>query len=299
MQEMQIFNSPEFHNIRTIEIDSKPYVVGVDVARALEYANPSKAVIDHCKGDFLTWEVIDSMGRTQNTRIIPEGGIYRLIIKAADQSRNLEIQEKAKRFEHFIFDEVLPSIRKTGSYCITQQTQLPQTYLDALKALVASEEAKEQLMLENRQKEDTIVVLQPKADYADKILSGEGLLTITQIAKDYGMSGAAMNKLLKGLEVQYQQNGQWLLYSQYQDKGYAHSVPVDFTRTNGSIDTKQNLKWTQAGKMFLYDLLKRKFNIVPTIEQVRSTENSKKAEETELKPYNAETADEEYKRLYG
>jgi prophage antirepressor-like protein len=114
MNELQIFKNKEFGDIRVIEIDGKPYAVGVDVARALDYASPSKAVIDHCKG--ITKLGIPSGGGIQETNVVPEGDIYRLVIKAADQSRNADIRAKAERFERWIFDEVLPSIRKVGMY---------------------------------------------------------------------------------------------------------------------------------------------------------------------------------------
>ncbi len=116
MNNLKIFNNKEFGEIRTVEVNGKFYAVGVDVARALDYANPSKAVTDHCKGDFLSWEVSDSTGKMQKTRLIPEGDIYRLTIKASEQSQNKGIKEKASKFEKWIFDEVLPSIRKTGRY---------------------------------------------------------------------------------------------------------------------------------------------------------------------------------------
>ncbi|GHU69165.1 hypothetical protein FACS1894184_12680 [Clostridia bacterium] len=119
MNELQLFNNREFGEIRAVELDGKPYVVGVDVARALGYANPSKAVIDHCKG--ISKLGIPSLNQhgtevMQETNIIPEGDVYRLIIKAADQSRSPDIKEKASRFERWLFDEVLPAIRHTGFY---------------------------------------------------------------------------------------------------------------------------------------------------------------------------------------
>lgn len=116
MDKLQIFDNPNFGKIRMVKIDGKPYAVGIDVARALEYAKPNEAIRMHCKGDPVTYGVTDALGRTQETRIIPEGDIYRLIVKAANQSRNPGIKEKAERFERWIFDEVLPSIRKTGEY---------------------------------------------------------------------------------------------------------------------------------------------------------------------------------------
>lgn len=112
---MQIFNHEEFSEVRTVVIDDKPYAVGNDVAKALGYVKPRNAVSDHCKGA-LSWGVIDSLGREQETKVIPEEDIYRLIVKAADQSKSEAIKKKAQIFETWIFDDVLPSIRKHGAY---------------------------------------------------------------------------------------------------------------------------------------------------------------------------------------
>lgn len=110
--------------------------------------------------------------------------------------------------------------------------------------------------------------LKPKADYTDRILQSKSLVTITQIAKDYGMSGAAMNEKLHELGVIYKLGGQWLLYSKYQAKGYTHSETVDITHRDGRGDVRMNTKWTQKGRLFLYEFLK-KHGILPVIEQDR------------------------------
>lgn len=108
--------------------------------------------------------------------------------------------------------------------------------------------------------------LKPKADYTDRILQNKGLVTITQIAKDYGMSGKAMNERLHELGIIYKLGGQWLLYSKYQAKGYTHSETVDITHSDGRADVVMNTKWTQKGRLFLYQKLK-KHGILPVIEQ--------------------------------
>lgn len=108
--------------------------------------------------------------------------------------------------------------------------------------------------------------LKPKADYTDRILQSKSLVTITQIAKDYGMSGAAMNEKLHELGVIYKLGGQWLLYSKYQAKGYTHSETVRIKHSDGTQDVKMNTKWTQKGRLFLYEFLK-KHGILPVIEQ--------------------------------
>ena len=106
MNELQIFNSEEFGEIRTTEIDGKPYFVASDVANALGYTNPRKAVIDHCKG--VTKRDTPTSSGVQSMSYIGEGDLYRLIMKSKLPS--------AEKFESWVMDEVLPSIRKTGSY---------------------------------------------------------------------------------------------------------------------------------------------------------------------------------------
>lgn len=115
-------------------------------------------------------------------------------------------------------------------------------------------------------KDQQIAELKPKADYTDAILKNKGLVTTTAIAKDYGMSASTFNQKLHEFGVQYKQSGQWFLYSKYQDKGYTHSETVDITHTDGRKDVKMNTKWTQKGRLFLYNLLKGQ-NIVPMIEK--------------------------------
>lgn len=134
------------------------------------------------------------------------------------------------------------------------------------RALTIARARVEKLTLETKQQKQIIGELKPKADYTDTILKNKGLVTITQIAKDYGMSGQAFNKLLHELGVQYKQSDQWLLYSEHHSKGYTHSETVPITRSNGTPDVKMVTKWTQKGRLFLYDLLKQ-HEILPTIER--------------------------------
>ena len=118
MNKLQIFNSGEFGEIRTIEIDGKPYFVGADVAKALGYKDTVNALKQHCRG-VVKHHLIDSLGRNQEASFITEGDLYRLIMKSKLPS--------AEKFESWVMDEVLPTIRKTGSYkpmTIAEQIQL-------------------------------------------------------------------------------------------------------------------------------------------------------------------------------
>lgn len=119
MNDIKIFNSPEFGEVRTAKINGKDYFCGNDVANALRYTSPKNAVARHCKGA-LFW---CPDGEQQEMKYIPEGDLYRLIIKASSQSNSEEIKKVAERFEEWIFDEVLPQLRKTGSYVLALTTE--------------------------------------------------------------------------------------------------------------------------------------------------------------------------------
>jgi len=147
-----------------------------------------------------------------------------------------------------------------------QQSKVPQNFAEALRLAADLEEEKQKILTENAQQKQIIGELRPRADYTDKILKNKGLVTITQIAKDYGMSGQEMNDLLYDLGVQYNQSRQWLLYSRYQAKGYTHSETVDIVRKDGSPGITMHTKWTQRGRLFIYALLK-KSGVLPVIAQ--------------------------------
>lgn len=134
------------------------------------------------------------------------------------------------------------------------------------RALKIADTTIKSLQLETKQQQQIIGELKPKADYTDKILKNKGLVTITQIAKDYGMTGNAMNDLLHSLGVQYKQSDQWLLYRQFHGLGYTHSQTINIVRSDGRPDIKMNTKWTQKGRLFIYNLLKDN-DVLPVIER--------------------------------
>lgn len=145
------------------------------------------------------------------------------------------------------------------------QNRLPGTYKEALLQLVEQVEENEKLQLENTMQKQQIGELKPKANYVDMILKSKSLVTIGQIAKDYGMSAQEMNKLLQRFKIQYKQSGQWLLYSNHHAKGYTHSETTEITHKDGSVSVRMHTKWTQKGRLFLYEFLKRR-DIIPVIE---------------------------------
>ena len=111
-----------------------------------------------------------------------------------------------------------------------------------------------------------VQVLSDDKNYLDLIMRSRSLMTVTQIAQDYGMSAKAMNQILANMGIQYKNNGQWILYSKYKDGGYVSSRSIDITRSNGMPDPVMQTEWTQAGRRFLYEELKKQ-GIIPMLER--------------------------------
>lgn len=259
MNSIQIFENPDFGQVRIIVDDkNNPYFAGVDVARSLGYKRPGEAIITHCKPDgTVKYRIANSDGVGSNEiSFINESNLYRLIMKSQ--------LESALKFQDWVVEEVLPSIRKTGSYSVT--TKLPQTFAEALRAYADEVEKNEALKLENSQQKQIIGELQPKASYYDLILSSHDCMTVTQIAKDYGLTAQHLNSKLKDLGVQFKQSGQWLLKEKHSKFGYTKSETVPYQKQDGTMGTALHTKWTQKGRLFLYELLKKN-NILPLIEQ--------------------------------
>ena len=249
---LQVFNNDEFE-LQAITIDGEPWFIGSKVAKLLGYSNPQKAIRDHIDDEDKLTERIVMSGQGRNVYIINESGLYSLILSSKLDS--------AKRFKRWVTKEVLPQIRKTGAY------KLPEIeYAESLRMLADKIEENEALKLDNKIKQQQIMEMKPKVDYCDKILSSKSLVTITQIAKDYGLSGKALNQILHELNIQYKQSNQWLLYHQYQNKGYTSSETIEIPRNDGNVLVKMNTKWTQKGRLFLYERLKKK-GYLPLIEQ--------------------------------
>lgn len=111
-----------------------------------------------------------------------------------------------------------------------------------------------------------IETMKPKISYYDTILNNPSTVTISQIAQDYGMSAKAFNKILKEIGIQHKVNGQWILYAKFIGHGYVQSKPVTIEHKDGNQSVKYNTEWTQKGRLFLYEELK-KHNIFPVIER--------------------------------
>ena len=253
---LEIFKSEEFGEIRSITIKNEPYFVGKDIAEILGYERADNAIRNHVDFEDKLTHPISASGQNRNMTIINESGLYSLIM-----SSKLPI---ARKFKRWITNEVLPSIRKNGGY-IQGQEELSDDELISKALLVANRkiEEKNRILIE---KEAEIKQLKPKAKYCDLILQSPSTITVTSIAKDYGMSGIAFNQLLHELGIQYKQSQQWFLFAKYQKQGYTHGKTTQFYRNNGTVDYKINTEWTQKGRLFLYNKLKEN-GYIPLIER--------------------------------
>lgn len=175
MNDLMIFNNPEFGELRTITEDGMTLFCGSDVAKALGYKNPTKALADHCKG-VVERRTNDSLGRQQIMKFIPEGDIYRLAARSELPG--------ADAFERWIFDEVLPSIRKSGGYIAGQERMTPEELM--AKALMVAQKT-----LEEREARISALTVQnqimaPKADYFDELVERNTLTNFRETAKEIG-----------------------------------------------------------------------------------------------------------------
>lgn len=260
VNEIKIFESAEFGSVRTAEIDGKPYFAGKDIASALGYAETAKAIREHCKG--VSEIDTPTNGGVQKMKYISEGDVYRLIT----HSRLPE----AEKFEHWVFDEVLPSIRKHGAYMTDDVLHRAITEPDFLIQLATElkEEQEKRRALENTVavQSQQITELQPKASYYDVVLNSKDLLSIGKIAKDFGKSAVWLNKWLHEQGVQYKQGEIWLLYQKYAEQGYTSTKTQPYNGDDGTVHTKVHTYWTQKGRLFIYDLLKA-HGVLPLIER--------------------------------
>lgn len=261
MQELKIFENTEFGTLRTVEMNGEPWLVGKDVAEILGYQNPSKALADHVDDDDkLKNESLSSLGQ-RGGWLINESGLYSLVLSSKLPA--------AKAFKRWVTSEVLPTIRRHGLYAIDDIIADPDLGIRALLALKAEREARKALEVENKVKDQQIAELKPKASYYDLILQCPSLLSVTEIAKDYGLSAKALNKMLHDLGVQFNQSGVWFLYSKYQSYGYTQTKTQNYSRPDGTQGARTHMYWTQKGRLFLYDLLKRR-GVLPMIERTEA-----------------------------
>lgn len=260
--EIQIFSNPQFGEIRTLADEAnEPLFCAKDVATALGYADTADAIQRHCKSGKKVFRPHANGIGGVNMVFIAEKDVYRLIMRS-----NLPDAEK---FQDWVCDEVLPTIRKHGAYMtqdVIERTLQDPDYLIQLATTLKEEKqkrieaesvaAKRGLIIAEQQKELTEAA--PKVEYHDKILSSQGYLTVNMIAASIGISDRKLNKLLCEWGVQYKESGSYQLYAPYRGKGYAKQIPYPYRDSLNQIKTRQHLYWTEAGKKFIIELYEKK-----------------------------------------
>lgn len=178
----------------------------------------------------------------------------------------------ASGYDALLREKIINKLEELEKKNRPEQYQVPQSFSEALMLAAKQQEKieQQQLALESKNKEivqlsATITEMQPKVSYVDAILSCKETVTTTQIAQDYGQSAKAFNILLRNFGVQHKVGGQWILYAKYLPCGYVQSETVSITHRDGSVGSVMHTKWTQKGRLFLYNELK-KHEILPLIE---------------------------------
>lgn len=259
MSELQVFNNAEFGSVRSLMVNGEPYFVGRDVAKILGYANPNDALAKRVDEEDKGVAKCDTLGGIQELTVINESGLYSLILSSKLPS--------AKRFKRWVTSEVLPAIRKHGVFVMDDIVNNTDALIEALQAFKAERLQRMALEEENAVQKQQLVEMKPKASYYDVVLNSPDLVSITEIAKDYGWSAQKMNEYLHVHGIQFKQGGRiWILYQKYAEMGLTSTKTHTYPDNNGMIHTKVHTYWTQKGRLFIYDLLKGK-GILPMIEQ--------------------------------
>lgn len=253
---VKVFNHAEFGNVRVIGDVENPRFCLADVCKVLELQ--AAAVMRRLDKGVTSSHPLQTAGGIQQVTFINEDGLYDVILDSRKPA--------AKKFRKWLTSEVIPSIRKTGFYAtqekIEEIVRNPDLFIEQLMSAYKRVKSERDVALAQ------VASLKPKADYCDLILQSKEALPVTVIAKDYGMSAKAFNNLLHEMNIQFKSGKTWVLYQLYAGLGYVKSVTT--VAGNGFVATINY--WTQKGRMFLYNILK-KANILPLIEREAPMKN--------------------------
>lgn len=237
------YNSLPFN---AMSINGEPWFLAKEVCNILELSNVGEATSRLDEDEKNTVILNDGIGNPNKT-IISESGFYSLILSSR--------KSEAKPFKKWVTNEVLPAIRKTGSYSVKSPAEL--TRMDILQMALEAEHKVLILEEQNQLQAKELKDAQPHVNYSKNVLQSDNGIRITIIAKELGMSAEKLNDLLHQKRVQYKQNGTWVLYDKYQDKGYTKTLTVHFTTSTGA-GTNHLTVWTETGRMFIHQLVNEK-----------------------------------------
>ena len=275
--QIQVFNSPQFGDVRIVlGEDNEPRFCLKDVCNVLGLQN--SAVMRRLDKGVTTNHPLLTSGGNQMVTFVNEDGLYDVVL----DSRKPE----AKAFRKWVTSDVLPSIRKNGAYmtdnALEQALTDPDFGIRLLTNLKKEKEMRRELELKTQEQQALLIQkderieeldkenkkLAESSEYCRKVLQADSLVPITQIAQDYGTTANAMNEYLHQNGIQYKKNdkGPWIIYAQFIANGYVHSETFLYTDSKGIDHVKNNTKWTQKGRLFLYKWFKKR-NILPVTER--------------------------------
>ena len=280
MKNVEIFNSPMFGELRTSRNDKdEPLFCLKDVCDSLELRVNDVIKRTGCHPDTIgvSNEIIShgtptGISKEVEMYFVTEPDLYRVIFQSRKSS--------ARKFQDWVFEEVLPTLRKEGSYSMTQSKQPLASYqiedpIERAKRWIEEQQHTRALEAKNEQQAQTIGIQQkeltiaaPKVKYYDDTLASTDCLTTTQVADDLGISARALNQQLSNAGIQYFQSGSWHLKGKYREWQLASTRTYNYIKGDGSTGTKVNLVWNQRGKRFILALYNNDFNVKDAIAEI-------------------------------
>ena len=280
MKNVEIFNSPMFGELRTSRNDKdEPLFCLKDVCDSLELRVNDVIKRTGCHPDTIgvSNEIIShgtptGISKEVEMYFVTEPDLYRVIFQSRKSS--------ARKFQDWVFEEVLPTLRKEGSYSMTKSKQPLASYqiedpIERAKRWIEEQQHTRALEVQTEQQAQTIGIQQkeltvaaPKVKYYDDTLASTDCLTTTQVADDLGISARALNQQLSNAGIQYFQSGSWHLKGKYREWQLASTRTYNYIKGDGSTGTKVNLVWNQRGKRFILALYNNDFNVKNAIAEI-------------------------------
>lgn len=280
MNDVQIFNSPMFGDLRVVRNEKGELLFCLkDVCNSLELQvtkvkDRLTPYLPTIKVGVVTGKKSDGSDSIQyiDMYFITEPDLYRVIFQSRKSS--------ARKFQDWVFEEVLPTLRKEGSYSMTQSNQPLASYqiedpIERAKRWIEEQQHTRALEAQTEQQAQTIGIQQkeltvaaPKVKYYDDTLASTDCLTTTQVADDLGISARALNQQLSNAGIQYFQSGSWHLKGKYREWQLASTRTYNYIKGDGSTGTKVNLVWNQRGKRFILALYNNDFNVKDAVAEI-------------------------------
>ena len=280
MKNVEIFNSPMFGELRTSRNEKdEPLFCLKDVCDSLELrvndvikrtgCHPDTIVVSN---EIISHGTPTGISKEVEMYFVTEPDLYRVIFQSRKSS--------ARKFQDWVFEEVLPTLRKEGSYSMTQSKQPLASYqiedpIERAKRWIEEQQHTRALEAQTEQQAQTICIQQkeltvaaPKVKYYDDTLASTDCLTTTQVADDLGISARALNQQLSNAGIQYFQSGSWHLKGKYREWNLASTRTYNYIKGDGSTGTKVNLVWNQRGKRFILALYNNDFNVKDAIAEI-------------------------------